>query len=456
MNQHRIVIVGGGAGGLPLAARLGDRYGRNGQVLVTLVDRHSTHVWKPLLHEVAAGRMDADLHDVDYPAIAHWHGFRFMQGALVGLERARREILLDAVQSDGEETLPRRVLGYDTLIICVGSVSNDFAVPGVAEHAIALDEAADAERFHRRLLASCVRADARAASGQHAVVDIVIVGAGATGVELAAELRQTTRVHAGYGLEHLHPGRDIRIALVEAGPRILGPLPATLASAALELLQRLDIDVHAGERVTAIGADGVRTTSRLFAADLVVWAAGIKAPEILRSLDGLEVNRANQIIVKSTLQTTQDPDIFAFGEVDAGAARGPAVARVPFSRLRLARVTRPTVGRWHADGSPHWRQHAGTGPFCPGDVCLAVQAAPDLDSRCCPRGARHAGADAAQKAGTSREAALKAVGEEREVRSRGRFSSRSLTPHGTLEEPGLAAVNWSRALQARSTFRLQR
>ncbi len=336
MNQHRLVIVGGGAGGLPLAARLGDRYGRNGPLLVTLVDRHSTHVWKPLLHEVAAGRMDADLHDVDYPAIAHWHGFRFMQGALVGLERARREIVLEAVHSDGEETLPRRVLGYDTLIICVGSVSNDFGVAGVAEHAIALDEAADAERFHRRLLASCVRADARAGHGQHADVNIVIVGAGATGVELAAELRQTTRVHAGYALEHLHPERDIRIALVEAGPRILGPLSPSLASAAMELLQRLDIDVHTGERVTAIGADGVRTTQRLFAADLVVWAAGIKAPEILRSLDGLEVNRANQIVVRSTLQSTQDTSIFAFGDCAAAPWHGHPGALLP-PRAQVAR-----------------------------------------------------------------------------------------------------------------------
>ena len=132
-DAHRIVIIGGGAGGLPLATRLGDRYGRQGSVRVTLVDRNDTHVWKPLLHEVAAGRMDADSHDLDYPAIAHWHGFRFSQGSLAGLDRARREITLDAVQSvEGEEILPRRTLGYDTLIICVGSVSNDFGVPGVA------------------------------------------------------------------------------------------------------------------------------------------------------------------------------------------------------------------------------------------------------------------------------------------------------------------------------------
>jgi NADH dehydrogenase len=334
-DQHRVVIVGGGAGGLPLATRLGDRYGRKGPVLVTLVDRQATHVWKPLLHEVAAGRMDADLHDVDYPAIAHWHGFRFMQGALVGLNRARREIVLDAVRSEGEEVLPTRVVGYDTLIICVGSVSNDFGIPGAAAHAIPLDVADDAERFHRRLLAACVRADARAGAGQPAEVDIVIVGAGATGVELAAELRQTTRMHAGYGLEHLNPGRDIRITLLEAGPRILGPLPETLATAAEQLLQRLDISVRANQRVTAIDVEGVRTKDTFFRADLVVWAAGIKAPEVLRTL-GLEVNRANQLVVGPTLETPQDASIFAFGDCAAVPWLGKSGAILP-PRAQVAR-----------------------------------------------------------------------------------------------------------------------
>ena len=163
---HRIVVVGGGAGGLPLATKLGDRYGRSGFAQITLVDRNATHVWKPLLHEVAAGRMDADAHDLDYLAIAHWHHFRFRQGAICGLDRARREITLDAVISpDGEEILPRRTLPYDTLVLCVGSVSNDFGVPGAAQHPICLDTLEDAERFHRRLLAVCVRADGRAAAG---------------------------------------------------------------------------------------------------------------------------------------------------------------------------------------------------------------------------------------------------------------------------------------------------
>ncbi|HQR69487.1 MAG TPA: NAD(P)/FAD-dependent oxidoreductase [Burkholderiaceae bacterium] len=337
-HAHRIVIVGGGAGGLPLAVKLGDRYGRRGPVQVTLIDQHATHVWKPLLHEVAAGRMDADAHDLDYPAIAHWHGFRFAQGTLEGLDRTAREIVVGAVRApEGDEILPRRTFAYDTLILCIGSVSNDFGIPGVAEHAIALDMREDAERFHRRLLAACVRADARAAAGEGAEVRIVIIGAGATGVELAAELRQTTREHAGYGLDHLDPARNIRITILEAAPRILPPLSEHLAAAATDLLQRLDIDVRASQRVIGVDTEGVRTAGGDFIpADLVVWAAGIKASAVLGTLD-LEVNRANQLVVGPSLQTTRDPAIFAFGDCAAAPWLGHTAGTLLPPRAQVAR-----------------------------------------------------------------------------------------------------------------------
>jgi NADH:ubiquinone reductase (H+-translocating) len=316
---HRIVIVGGGAGGLPLATALGDKFGRRGLAEVTLVDRYETHVWKPLLHEVAAGRMDADAHDVNYLALGHWHRFRFKQGAVGGVDRARRELKLQAVKDDeGREMLPERIVPYDMLVFCVGSTTNDFGVPGVATHAISLDTARDAKRFHRKLLAACVRADSQAAAGQPTGVDIVIIGAGATGVELAAEIRHTTRAHAGYGLEHLHPAKDVRLTLIEAAPRILPQLKERIALAVTELLARLDVAVRVSERVTGVDAAGVHTASGAFVpADLVVWAAGIQAPSFLAGLDGLEVNRANQLVVTTTLQTTGDPDVFAFGDCAA-------------------------------------------------------------------------------------------------------------------------------------------
>jgi NADH:ubiquinone reductase (H+-translocating) len=338
--MHRVVVVGGGAGGLPLATRLGERFGRRGRADITLIDQNATHLWKPLLHEVAAGRMDADAHDLDYLAIAHWHHFRFMQGSVTKLDRARHEITLGEVRDeDGEVMLPARVVRYDTLIICVGSISNDFRVPGVAENAAVLDSLRDAERFHRRLLAACVRADANAAAGHPTGVAIVIIGAGATGVELAAEIRHTTAAHAAYGLEHLDARLDIRLTLVEAATQILPLLSEHVGEAATELLKRLDVAVRVNEKVTAVTREGVATQSGAFyPADLVVWAAGIKAPDWLATLDGLEANRGNQLVVGPTLQTTRDPDIFAFGDCAAAPWQGApkAGATVP-PRAQAAR-----------------------------------------------------------------------------------------------------------------------
>lgn len=130
---HHIVIVGGGAGGLELATRLGDKLGKKGKAEITLVDKTPTHLWKPLLHEVAAGSMDIDQHELEYMAQARWHHFTYRLGAMEGMSRAMKEIYLSPVFDDeGTQLIPRRSLKYDTLVIAVGSVSNDFGIPGVA------------------------------------------------------------------------------------------------------------------------------------------------------------------------------------------------------------------------------------------------------------------------------------------------------------------------------------
>jgi NADH dehydrogenase len=159
-SLHRIVIVGGGAGGLELATSLGEKLGRKGRASILLVDRGRTHLWKPLLHRVAAGTMDDNDHEIDYLAQARWHGFRFQQGTLEGVDRERRCIRLSRfIDTEGSEVLPAREVPYDTLVIAVGSQSNDFGTPGAAQHAIALDTVAQAARFHARLLNACLRAD---------------------------------------------------------------------------------------------------------------------------------------------------------------------------------------------------------------------------------------------------------------------------------------------------------
>ncbi|MDP9109489.1 MAG: NAD(P)/FAD-dependent oxidoreductase [Pseudomonadota bacterium] len=319
-NLHRIVVVGGGAGGLELVTKLGDKLGKRDRAAVVLVDRSPSHLWKPLLHEVAAGSMDANTHQTDYVAQARWHHFEFQQGELCGLDRGAQQITVAAVYDEfGEEVLPVRTLGYDTLVLAIGSMTNFFGVPGAAQHAISLDAVSEAEHFRRRLIFSCMRAQNRldkagAAAGERPRVDVVIIGAGATGVELSAELRNTAQVFGAYGLHQLDGRRDIHLTIVEAGPRILAPLPERVAIETAKLLDQLNVTVLTDERVTEIAPHAVLTASgKSLRADLIVWAAGIKVSSVLGDV-GLPVNRLGQVPVSQSLQTEIDPNIFVLGD----------------------------------------------------------------------------------------------------------------------------------------------
>jgi NADH:ubiquinone reductase (H+-translocating) len=317
--RHRVVIVGGGAGGLELATRLGDRYGRKGAVDVTLIDRNRTHLWKPKLHEIAAGSMDISAHEVDYLAQAHWHGFRFRLGELTGIDRERREVQVAAyVDDEGQQVTPDRSFGYDTLVLAIGSCSNDFGTPGVAQHALKLESQADAKRFHARMVNACIRAHAQTTPLRPEQLHVAIIGAGATGVELAAELHRTTRQVVAFGLDRVDPQKDIRVNVIEAAPRVLPALPARLSEATESLLRKLGVHVHVNAKVAEVLADGVRLgDGRMLPAELVVWAAGVKAPDVMRDIAGLETNRIHQLVVRPTLQTTCDDNIYALGDCAA-------------------------------------------------------------------------------------------------------------------------------------------
>lgn len=318
-NLHHVVIVGGGAGGLELATRLGDSLGRKGKAMITLIDQSKTHVWKPLLHEIAAGSMNPEKHELVYLAQAHWHHFKFRLGRMDGLNRAKREIsIAPHYDEEGFEVIPPRTFNYDTLIIAVGSTTNDFGIKGAGEYSIALDTQEQAEKFHRRLHNSLLRAQTQSTPIEPGQLDVVVVGAGATGVELSAELHNTTRELTEYGLDKIDAELDINISLIEASERVLPALPEKL-SASVELeLRKLNVHLYTGERVTEVTDKGIFTHSGKFIpAGLVVWAAGIKAPNFLQGIDGLETNRINQLVVKRTLQTTLDDHIFAFGDCAA-------------------------------------------------------------------------------------------------------------------------------------------
>lgn len=326
---HRIVVVGGGAAGLGLVTKLGDTLAKHGRAEVTLIERARTHLWKPLLHSVAAGSMDRSEHELNYLAQAHWHHFVYRLGEMVRLDRDKREVHLAANHDeDGRQITAERRFGYDTLIMAVGSVTNDFGTPGAAEHAVPLETPDQAARFNRRLVNACFRANSQPEGARAGQLHVAIIGAGATGTELAAELHRTVRQVVGFGFTRIRPETDIRIVLIEAAERILPALPERISATTLKLLNDMGVEVRAASRVSEVTAEGVKLSDGSFiASELVVWAAGVKAPEFLRDLDGLESNRINQLVVHDTLQTTRDENVFAIG--DCAAVPMPGGGTVP-------------------------------------------------------------------------------------------------------------------------------
>ena len=315
-KKIQIVVVGGGAGGLGLVARLGKKFGRK-KFDIILIDRNQTHIWKPLLHEVAAGSLDANLDEVGYRSHAYRWNYRFFDGSLESIDRdARQVVIAPIVDETGREIVARHRIRYDYLVVSVGSVSNDFGTPGVRENAIYLDDRTQADRFRKRLLNQCLRVSRamNADPASDARVRVAIVGGGATGVELAAELFNAAKGLAYYGLEVFDESR-LDVTLLEAGPRILPALPDDLSQAATEELEAIGVHVLTRRQVTEITDEGIATSDGAFIpADLRVWAAGVKGPDFLQGIGGLETTPGNQLVVTSTMQTTRDQRIFAIGD----------------------------------------------------------------------------------------------------------------------------------------------
>ena len=314
-KKTQIVVVGGGAAGLELATRLGRAFGRE-KFDIILVEKNRTHIWKPLLHEVAAGSLDANLDEVGYRSHGHAWGYRFFYGAMESVERDTRQVVIAPIlDEDGREIMGRHRIRYDYLVLAVGSVSNDFGTRGVARHCIFLDSRLQADRFRSKLLDHCLRVSRTLVQdpAADAMVRVAIVGGGATGVELAAELYNAAAALRHYGLEVFDESR-LKVTLIEAGPRILPALPEALAEAAHKELESLGVRVITGEQVVEATGEGMITKSgETIEADLRVWAAGVKGPDFLAAI-GLEVTRGNQLVVKRTLQTTRDERIFAIGD----------------------------------------------------------------------------------------------------------------------------------------------
>ncbi|AWF82831.1 FAD-dependent oxidoreductase [Microbulbifer sp. A4B17] len=342
--MKKIVIVGGGASGLHLATRLGQHFSftpffkrrrKSPAAKVTLVDKSRTHLWKPLLHQVASGALDANMDALNYQVHARIHGYEFQLGSLKSLDRERQVIELDQVNDDdGNELVPARELEYDYLMLCIGGHSNDFHIPGVRENCFFLDSSSEAQRFHRNLLNHFLRLETCVDDK----LQVAIVGGGATGVELSAELVDAVKLVGNYG--RIRPNA-MEITLIEGGEHLLPALPKRIGNNAEHELAKMGVNILTGHHIAAATRNGLVTAcGNELPAAIRVWAAGVKAPKFLTQLDGLSTNRLNQIEVETTLQTQTDPKIFAMGDcascIDGNHQRVPPRAQAAQQMATLA------------------------------------------------------------------------------------------------------------------------
>lgn len=312
-RRPKIVVIGGGAGGLELVTRLGHALGKRKKADIVLIDRNTSHLWKPLLHEIAVGAMDDGVDAVSYRGHALNHHFQFRVGTVTGLDRAAKQVILaPMLDEDGVQFLPETRIHYDYLVMALGSASNDFGTPGVRENCIFLDSPQQARRFRSKMLNAFLRI--QRLPEQYREVKIAIVGAGATGVELSAELHHAVKEIHHYGFSAVS-NAQLKVTLIEAAPRILSALPERISQAAHRELEKLGVAVKVNTAITAAEPDGLTTQDgEKIAADLMVWAAGVKVPDFMREIGELETNRINQLVVNEFLQTTRDPAIFAIGD----------------------------------------------------------------------------------------------------------------------------------------------
>lgn len=336
-NLTPIIIVGGGVSGLEIATTLGRRWRRRHDGRgphITLIDRDSAHVWKPMLHTIAAGTRDISEQQISYIAQAYESGFDYQPGELSSIDRAKKEVVIAALYAaDGRLLIPERRLTYSKLIIAVGSQANDFGTPGVAEHCYMIDSRRQADGFNQELRLRLLQTIT-----QNIPLDIAIVGGGATGVELAAELIQLVETSIAYGATGLK--ERISVTLIESSPRLLAAFPENISDETKTRLQSIGIKVLTDTKVNAATAEGLELADgQKLNASLMVWAAGVKAPAFLATLNGLETNRANQLVVLPTLQTSRDTDIYAIGDCSSltlpNAARPlPPTAQVAHQQAR--------------------------------------------------------------------------------------------------------------------------
>ena len=296
----RVVIVGGGFGGLYAARKF-----RRQPVEVTVVDRRNHHLFQPLLYQVAM----AALSPGDIASPIRWilrkqSNVEVLLGEAARIEVDRRLVVL----ADGGQ------IGYDYLILAAGSTHAYFGHDDWRPYAPGLKTLEDALEIRRRVLLAFERAERETDPGRRAAqLTFVIVGGGPTGVEMAGALAEIARQSLAKDFRHFDPG-SAKIILVEGGAAVLGNFPGPLRDAARHDLERLGVDVRTGAVVTRVTSDGVETSKERIAAETVLWAAGVAASPLGASL-GVPVDRAGRVLVQPDLTIPGHPNVFGIGDL---------------------------------------------------------------------------------------------------------------------------------------------
>ncbi len=341
-GRTRIVILGGGSGGLELASQLAGRR----DVAVVLVDRELAHLWKPRLHEFAAGTVSSSLAEMSFYMLGQLRGFRFEQGEVKGLDHDAREVVLAAIPGkDGTVAARERRVPYDLCVVALGGVVPDFGVEGVEDYAVRLDAKWDADRFRDRFIATMIEARE---TGEPA--EVVIVGSGATGTELAAHLRRSER---GFFDQNAAERRRklLGITILEAAPEIMPGAEPELRAQLEARLRTLDVKTVTDVDVSRIEVDAVVSRKgERWPCDLAVWAAGLVGNPALKSLGRFEMDKKGRIVVDPTLRSTVDERVFVMGDAasftPAGAERAlPPTAQAASQQADYLKETLPLAAR---------------------------------------------------------------------------------------------------------------
>ena len=351
--RQRVVIVGGGFGGLYAAQRLG-----KAPLDVTVVDRRNFHLFQPLLYQVATGGLSpADIAAPLRSVLSRQQNTRVLQGEVVDFDLEGRRVLL----RDGE-------LPYDTLIVAAGAASHYFGRPEWEEHAPSLKSVEDALEIRRRVLRAFEAAERETDPVlRRAWLTFVVVGAGPTGVELAGALGELARHTLKHEFRSFDP-TEARVLLLEGADRALPPYPAELSQAAVESLRKLGVEVRTGVQVTEIRGEGVSVRSgeqtEEIPAKTILWAAGMRAAPlgaVLAERAGAELDRSGRVLVQPDLTLPGHPEIYVLGDLACFAPAGekplPGVAPVAIQqgrfvaeRLLRGPTARPRF-RYHDKGS---------------------------------------------------------------------------------------------------------